>query len=651
MSLWPPTMLTDISAFLRLKDEVELEKRLMGDYKEGKAYSYFASNFTRDINYHGISDDSPFCFLKSASGRSQRRNDEDHRIWVCLQKQSGRILSAYCSCFAGLSSTCNHVAAVLFKLDFAWQQGITNKAVTSLPAVWTKPKGKPKGPDVMEIGDMEWVKPKYGKKKTVMFNSFECYRTNCPLESPTLCDLMAALYASNKDSCVMQYAAPMSVATYSPVDDVNVEVIEEVETTASVPELISVLICQDLPLEMGQSEVAAIAQATHGQHTNPLWHKQRIGRVTGSTAHSVLVYFRKKKSSMQFSTQFVESVMGRKHVPEIPAIKYGHIKEPVARQNYIRHMHSLGHKTLDVKTTGLHVMKSHIFIAASPDGLVTCQCCSPGILEIKCPMSLAYSTPYETPPIYLNKDENGQFSLKKSHNYYTQVQVQLMATECNWCDFFIYTPNGFHCERIFPDVALQKEILKAAQVAFQCVIRPELLYPLSNAPTPDQPVPSTSAAAPPAPDQPVPSTSAAAPPAPDQPVPSTSAAAPPAPDQPVPSTSAAAPPAPDQPVASSSAAQENCEIAKKRSNSRMTKDIKTIKLVNKRSGKRNTKTGKPVYLCGVCKKICKESEEMTENDDNSVECDRCSTWHHWGCVGFDVGIIDNYWVCLWCSDM
>ena len=43
-----------------------------------------------------------------------------------------------------LASTCNHMAAVLFKLDYAWQNGYTNRACTSRPAEWTAPTTKKK---------------------------------------------------------------------------------------------------------------------------------------------------------------------------------------------------------------------------------------------------------------------------------------------------------------------------------------------------------------------------------------------------------------------------------------------------------------------------------------------------------------------------
>ena len=101
MKLWPPTMHSDMQEYLIDRGERSLQKRLLGDYKDGKAFSYFDSGFIREIRYHPVDDNSTICFLKSSSARSQRRNDEDHKVWVAIEKKTGHICSAYCSCFAG----------------------------------------------------------------------------------------------------------------------------------------------------------------------------------------------------------------------------------------------------------------------------------------------------------------------------------------------------------------------------------------------------------------------------------------------------------------------------------------------------------------------------------------------------------------------
>jgi len=98
---WPSTMYCDMAKYLIDRGERDLERRLMGDYKDGKAFSYFDAGFIGEILYNKISEASTSCFIKSTSARSQRRNDEDHKLWVAVDKGRGKILTAYCTCFAG----------------------------------------------------------------------------------------------------------------------------------------------------------------------------------------------------------------------------------------------------------------------------------------------------------------------------------------------------------------------------------------------------------------------------------------------------------------------------------------------------------------------------------------------------------------------
>jgi hypothetical protein len=102
---------TNVSEFL-LNLEAEqrgLAKRMLSDYKEGKAYSYFASNWLKEVLYHPISDDSPLCFLMARSTPSQNLNNVPHKIWVLVHKKSGKVEGAYCTCFAGYSGTKGYV--------------------------------------------------------------------------------------------------------------------------------------------------------------------------------------------------------------------------------------------------------------------------------------------------------------------------------------------------------------------------------------------------------------------------------------------------------------------------------------------------------------------------------------------------------------
>lgn len=90
---------------------------------------------------------------------------------------------------------------------------------------------------------------------------------------------------------------------------------------------------------------------------------------------------------------------------------------------------------------GLFIDKKLNFLAASPDGLV-----DDGIIEIKCPSSIKNITPQEaahTKSIkYLIVDKRGNIKLKRTCQYFYQVQGQLHITQRQNCYFIVWTPNG-----------------------------------------------------------------------------------------------------------------------------------------------------------------------------------------------------------------
>uniref|UniRef100_A0A668AA77 YqaJ viral recombinase domain-containing protein n=1 Tax=Myripristis murdjan TaxID=586833 RepID=A0A668AA77_9TELE len=91
---------------------------------------------------------------------------------------------------------------------------------------------------------------------------------------------------------------------------------------------------------------------------------------------------------------------------------------------------------VEVLDCGLSVSKSGI-LGASPDGFIR----SSALLEVKCPYSQRNSTIAEavkTPSFYLCVEGQG-FSLKKTHEYWHQVQGQLHQTDQDLCYFVVWT--------------------------------------------------------------------------------------------------------------------------------------------------------------------------------------------------------------------
>ena len=46
------------------------------------------------------------------------------------------------------------------------------------------------------------------------------------------------------------------------------------------------------------------------------------------------------------------------------------------------------HSALSVRTPGLDVSRGNPYLAATPDGMVSCKCCPDAVLEAKCPSKI-----------------------------------------------------------------------------------------------------------------------------------------------------------------------------------------------------------------------------------------------------------------------
>ena len=61
------------------------------------------------------------------------------------------------------SSTCNHVAAVLFKIDAGWKLELSNLSCTSMECTWSAFAGK-QAAEPRRLNEMKFCKPMYSKQ-------------------------------------------------------------------------------------------------------------------------------------------------------------------------------------------------------------------------------------------------------------------------------------------------------------------------------------------------------------------------------------------------------------------------------------------------------------------------------------------------------
>ena len=91
---------------------------------------------------------------------------------------------------------------------------------------------------------------------------------------------------------------------------------------------------------------------------------------------------------------------------------------------------------------GLIVSTQHPWLAATPDGFVYNPDATPqnGLVEYKNPHACRNSTIEEaitSKQIKFLTLNNGILALKRSHQYYYQVQTAMLCTETKWCDFVV----------------------------------------------------------------------------------------------------------------------------------------------------------------------------------------------------------------------
>ncbi|XP_038063170.1 uncharacterized protein LOC119733878 [Patiria miniata] len=172
-----------------------------------------------------------------------------------------------------------------------------------------------------------------------------------------------------------------------------------------------------------ENDLEQVEEATRGQSTNKFWKEERRKRLHASNfgricKSGVRTDFEKMARSLTTISEFSSK-------PTDHGLKY----ESVAVEAYSSKTGNL------VKSCGIHVCMEIPYLACSPDGLVD----DDRIIEVKCPYTCKDSAVTPTSVPYLFMDSSGKMALKHSHNYYYQVQGNLLCTKRKWCDFVVWT--------------------------------------------------------------------------------------------------------------------------------------------------------------------------------------------------------------------
>lgn len=184
-----------------------------------------------------------------------------------------------------------------------------------------------------------------------------------------------------------------------------------------------------------------VEEVTHAQSSSLVWHEQRAGRITASTAHLAM-------KARDKPTLLVSKICKPQLTPiNAPAVIWGRRHEDVAFRLYKEAMTegtcssmkvSKQHVLCTTKKSGLHISRTLTYLAASPDGIVDCKCCGQGVMEIKCPYKHK-----DSPIVEAVQDQHfcldPEMNIKKDHHYFTQVQMQMFVCNTTYADLLLWT--------------------------------------------------------------------------------------------------------------------------------------------------------------------------------------------------------------------
>ena len=78
------------------------------------------SGFVDTIFVAKCPSDNKSFFPKGKVCPSQRLNEDPHEVWVCVESRDTecRIVTSWCTCTTGTTEACNHVIALLYKVNY-----------------------------------------------------------------------------------------------------------------------------------------------------------------------------------------------------------------------------------------------------------------------------------------------------------------------------------------------------------------------------------------------------------------------------------------------------------------------------------------------------------------------------------------------------
>ena len=289
--------------------------------------------------------------------------------------------------------------------------------------------------------------------------------------SDELSSLFSALSATGSKSAILSLIEPYSDSFVPKSIGENLPlVLTELRKDEAVhmdySELLSA--CKDVEISVSEEQAKAVEAATRDQASSKLWFRFRAGRITASKMKTACCTDPKQPAqSLIKSVCYPESYRFTSK-----ATTWGCNHEKFARDMFID-VHKESHENVKVHDTGFFINPSVPFLGASPDGLVSCDCCGVSVIEVKCPFCV--KSDMLDSVSYLEKDSEGKLTLNRNHQYFYQVQTQLGVCKLESAYLVVWTEKDLHVECILFDEEFWDTICQKSKNIFDTAIMPELV--------------------------------------------------------------------------------------------------------------------------------------------------------------------------------
>mgnify|MGYP000008269787 FL=1 len=485
----PPIEVSDLLSYLVLETSYYTNKQFKA-FKSLEAYNQMVSGFVASVQGKEIAGQ---IVVVAKVRHSQRMNDPLVDIWI-IAERDGTIISAHClGCKAGLAESCSHVASVMFYIEAVTRiQG--KLACTQAKCTWILPTYVNEVP-YAKVGDIDFSSAK--KLKGALEQKIETLHQDTGERRKTLeerCDQTFTSHAIPSDGEMQAVYAKLNACKIKAValsllDTYADQFIDESRTLPIIPDLFEtgnleleypelIKMCVEVTLGVSEEHIKKIEISTRAQASSSGFYRHRAGRIGASQCFSAFHTNLAQPSQSLIKTICYPSL----YKVNTKATKYGQKHESDGIKAYETCMKAR-HVNLEVKKCGLFINKENSFLHATPDFLVSCDCCGNGCGEVKCPIVITDGNfdDYVQHKSSCLEKVNGNLQLKKNHSFYYQVQQQLFSVQDLQYDDFVVCAidkaKNIHLfvQRIYPDVQHWNFVLPKLEIFWRICILPEIL--------------------------------------------------------------------------------------------------------------------------------------------------------------------------------